>query len=80
MEINLVKTEKLQTPTIVKIGCDFYFVSKKFYPESLTDKGDVRHIAINMDTGEWFDWGADIECLNLDMETFPKGTHFVIDI
>ena len=76
----LVIASKLEVPTIVKIKGDYYLVSKKFYPATRTNKEDEKYIAININNGEWFDWGADIECLNFNMETFPKGTKFEIEI
>ena len=71
---------QLQCPIIVNISGDYYVVSKKFYPTTFTNKGEVRYIAINLNDGKWFDWGSDIPCLNLEMETFEKGTKFEIII
>ena len=91
METTLIESKKeLACPTIVKIKGDYYLVSKKFYPNSLSnskcckaiglDNPVERYIAINLTNGEWFDWGSDIPCLNLEMEVFEKGTKFEITI
>ena len=70
--VKLGNKEPLQCPTIVKISGDYYLVSKKFYP--------TTYMAINLNDGKWFDWGDDIECLNLEREVFEKGTKFEITI
>ena len=81
METTLIQLKKdFACPTIVKIANDYYLVSKKYYPESSTNKGEKKYIAINLNDGKWFDWGSDIPCLNLEMETFEKGTKFEIII
>jgi len=77
MEIIKLGEKRLQCPTIVKIDGHFYVVSKLSSPDSEYPK---KYIAIDLNNGEWFDWGYDIECLNLDMETFPKGNKFEIEI
>ena len=88
--VKLGNKESLQCPTIVKIRGDYYLVSKKYYPNSLSnskcckaiglDNPVERYIAINLNDGKWFDWGSDIPCLNLEMETFEKGTKLEITI
>ena len=91
METTLIESKKeLACPAIVSISGDYYLVSKKFHPNSFgnsnccramsLDNSDERYIAINLNNGEWFDWGSDIPCLNLEMETFEKGTKFEITI
>ena len=77
MKIIKLGEKRLQTPTIVKIDGHFYVVSVLFNPDSEFPK---TYVAINLNNGEWFDWGYDIECLNLDMETFPEGDKFTIEI
>ena len=78
--MDIVNKEPLQCPTIVGISGDHYLVSKKSYPTTRTNKGEEKYIAINLNDGKWFDWGSDIPCLNLGMETFEKGTKFEIEI
>ena len=78
--VKLGNKEPLQCPTIVKISGDYYLVSRKWYPITYTNKGEKKYIAINLNNGEWFDWGDDIPCLNLEMETFEKGTKYEITI
>ena len=78
METTLIESKKeLTCPAIVKIVDNYYLVSKKYNPDGCClDK----YIAINLNDGKWFDWGSDIPCLNLEMETFEKGTKFEITI
>ena len=82
METKLIESKKeLTCPTIVKIVDNYYLVSKKYYPERSDNKfAEEKYIAINLNDGKWFDWGSDIPCLNLEMETFEKGTKFEIKI
>ena len=72
--------KEIQCPTIVKVADDYYAVSKKYFPETRTEKGDEKYIAINLNNGEWFDWGDQIPDFDPFMETYPKGTKFEIEI
>ena len=90
------KPEEFDCPTIVKIVDDYYVVSKKFYPNLFSNsnfqkackKGGLiwgnpneRYIAINLNNGEWFDWGDHIPGFGIDeIDIFTKGTKFEIEI
>ena len=75
-----IKLKSKEFPIIVKIFDDYYLVSKKYFPGTRTEKGDEKYIAINLNNGEWFDWGDEIPKFEPEMETFEKGTKFEIEI
>ena len=77
--IESAKIEKIDCPTIVEIDDDYYLVSKKWYPETRTNKGKEKYIAINLNDGKWFDWGDHIPGFS-EIEIYEKGTKFEITI
>ena len=74
------KEFEFEFPTIVKVVDDYYLVSKKYFPETRTEKGDEKYIAINLNDGKWFDWGNKIPKFEPKMGIFEKGTKFEIEI
>ena len=80
MKITKLEKVEVKFPTIVKIGDDHYAVSNPLDINGNLEIASGSRIAINLNDGKWFDWGDDIECLNLEMETFEKGTKFEITI
>lgn len=79
MEIKLLaKVDKLHFPTIVKIGDDCYVVSNPLDINGNLEIASGSRIAINLRDGKWFDWEG--ESFESQMETFPNGTKFEIEI
>jgi len=70
----------LKYPTIVEIASNYYLVSKKYFPETHTEKGEKRYIAINLNDGKWFDWGSEIPEFEPEIKVFKRGTKFEIEI